>query len=137
VEALLGYGEGRWHPEDPSLGIPLGEVDRVLVMGSTGLLRAFQEALRGPLGRVLSRAAALGTVGSPMQCMLKGVCAQCLQWQVDPDTGERTRAVFACAEQDQPLLWIDLDNLSARQAQNRLTDHITALWLEALLCRTP
>ncbi|RMD71645.1 MAG: pyridine nucleotide-disulfide oxidoreductase, partial [Gammaproteobacteria bacterium] len=137
VEALLGYGEGRWRPGDPSLGIPLGEVDQVLVMGSTGLLRAFQKALRGPLGKLLSRAGVLGTVGSPMQCMLKGVCAQCLQWQVDPDTGERTRAVFACAEQDQPLLWIDLDNLAARQAQNRLLDRIMALWLERLLNRTP
>ena len=70
-----------------------------------------------------------------MQCMLKGVCAQCLQWQVDPETGQRTRAVFSCAQQDQPLAWIDLDNLAARQSQNRLADHLSALWLNYVLAQ--
>ena len=70
-----------------------------------------------------------------MQCMLKGVCAQCLQWQIDPQTGSRTRAVFSCAHQDQPLAWIDVDNLAARQTQNRLSDHLAALWVQDLLAR--
>ena len=76
-----------------------------------------------------------GTVGSPMQCMLKGVCAQCLQWQIDPETGERTRPVFSCAGQDQPLSWVDLDNLAARQQQNRLTDRLTGQWVDYVLAR--
>ena len=76
---------------------------------------------------------AIGTVGSPMQCMLKGVCAQCLQWQIDPATGERTRPVFSCAGQDQPLTWIDLDNLGARQRQNRLLDWLTGAWMDHVL----
>jgi hypothetical protein len=50
--------------------------------------------------------------------MLKGVCAQCLQWQIDPETGERTKAVFACSWQDQPLEIIDLDHLASRERQN-------------------
>ncbi len=103
-------------------------------MGSTGLLRGLQRALRGELQPYFkSDVQAMGTVGSPMQCMLQGVCAQCLQWQIDPETGERTRAVFSCAMQDQPLSWIDLDNLAARQAQNRLQDHLTDLWLGQVL----
>ena len=136
VEIAARYEDGELGPSEP---IPLGEVDRVLVMGGTGLLRGFQDALAesGRLAPRLRRdVLALGTVGSPMQCMLKGVCAQCLQWQQDPDTGERTRAVFSCAEQDQPLAWIDLDNLAARQQQNRLPDRLTALWLEHVLART-
>jgi len=75
-------------------------------------------------------------VGSPMQCMLQGVCAQCLQWQIDPATGKRVRAVFSCAGQDQPLDWIDLDNLDARLAQNRLPEHLTNLWLDYLFARS-
>jgi len=31
---------------------------------------------------------AIGSINSPMQCMMKGVCAQCLCKHVDPDTGE-------------------------------------------------
>ncbi len=71
--------------------------------------------------------------GRPVQCMLKGVCSQCLQWQIDPETGEHTRAVFSCAMQDQPLMWIDLDNLAARQGQNRLQEHINELWANHVL----
>jgi NADPH-dependent glutamate synthase beta subunit-like oxidoreductase/NAD(P)H-flavin reductase len=115
-------------------GIALGEVDRLMVMGSTGLLKGFQSALKGDMAsRFKADVQAVGTVGSPMQCMLKGVCAQCLQWQIDPRTGERTRAVFSCAGQDQPLAWIDLDNLSARQRQNSLADQLSALWLDYVL----
>lgn len=133
VALLQRYQRG----QIPSLGgvegIRLGEVDRIMVMGSTGLLRGFQQALEGELGACFpAEVQALGTVGSPMQCMLKGVCAQCLQWQIDPRSGERTRAVFSCAGQDQPLAWIDLDNLAARQSQNRLADRLSSLWLDYL-----
>jgi hypothetical protein len=115
-------------------GIPVSDVDRIMVMGGTGLLKGFQQAVRGELaGRVADGCDAFGTVGSPMQCMMQGVCAQCLQWQIDPETGERTRPVFSCAGQDQPLTWIDLDNLSARQQQNRLSDRLNAQWLEQVL----
>lgn len=114
--------------------IPLGNVDRIMVMGSTSLLKAFQKELRGSLKPLLpAHVEALGTAGSPMQCMLKGVCAQCVQWQIDPATGNRTRPVFSCAQQDQPLEWLDLDNLAARQSQNRLTDRLTGLWLDYIL----
>jgi hypothetical protein len=132
VDLVRRYGEGQVRPVADA--IPLEEVDRIMVMGSTGLLRGFQAGLEGVLKEHFRPDVhALGTVGSPMQCMLKGVCAQCLQWQVDPETGQRTRAVFSCAEQDQPLAWIDLDNLAARQAQNRLTDRLTNLWLDYVL----
>jgi hypothetical protein len=103
-------------------------------MGATGLLRGLQQAMATGFRDLFREDVDIvGTVGSPMQCMLKGVCAQCLQWQVDPDSGQRTRAVFSCAMQDQPLMWIDLDNLSARQQQNRLQEHLTNLWVDHVL----
>ncbi|HEC12100.1 MAG TPA: hypothetical protein ENI80_02460 [Acidiferrobacteraceae bacterium] len=48
-------------------------------------------------------------------------------------SGERTQAVFSCAQQDQPLFAIDLDNLAARQSQNRLSEILTGLWLDYML----
>ena len=52
---------------------------------------------------------------------------------IDPETGERTRAVFSCAEQEQPLAWIDLNNLRDRQMQNRLPDTLAAKWVEEMI----
>ena len=67
-----------------------------------------------------------------MQCMLKGVCAQCLQWQIDPETKQRTKAVFACSWPDQPLELIDFDNVDERQIQNKLQEQLSQLWVEHL-----
>ncbi len=111
-------------------------IDRLMAMGSTGLLKGLQKALSEG-GELISYFKAdlevTGTVGSPMQCMMKGVCGQCLQWQIDPQTGQRTKAVFSCAGQDQPLKNIDLDNLAARTGQNRLLDRLSAQWLTHVL----
>ncbi len=136
VDLVRRYGQSEIQTGGPE-PISLKEIDRIMVMGSTGLLKAFQTALANGVLKNYFRpdAQATGTVGSPMQCMLKGVCAQCLQWQVDPETGQRTRAVFSCAGQDQPLTWIDLDNLAARQNQNRLADRLSSLWLDYVLSR--
>ncbi|MDR9433551.1 MAG: FAD-dependent oxidoreductase [Spiribacter sp.] len=136
IEVVKRYGAGEIGPAEG--GIPLSDVDRIMVMGGTGLLKGFQAAVKGDLkGMVAAQCDAFGTVGSPMQCMMQGVCAQCLQWQIDPETGKRTRPVFSCAGQDQPLTWIDLDNLAARQQQNRLSDRLNAQWLEHVLPEAP
>ncbi|HSH42996.1 MAG TPA: hypothetical protein VK973_12800, partial [Arenicellales bacterium] len=127
-DGTLGAGQGAGRD------IALGDVDEILVMGSSRLLKGMQDAISDRLQGVFRPDVEIqGTVGSPMQCMLKGVCAQCLQWQIDPETGRRTKAVFSCAAQDQPLMWIDVDNLVARQSQNRVQEHITNLWVDHVL----
>ncbi|SMH66300.1 conserved protein of unknown function [Acidithiobacillus ferrivorans] len=136
VALLCAYGAGDLSgpgaPGEP--GIALSSVDRLMVMGSTGLLKGFQQALKAELEPYFrADLEATATVGSPMQCMLKGVCAQCLQWQIDPETGQRTKAVFSCAQQDQPLAWVDLNNLTARQSQNRLLERISSQWLDHVM----
>jgi len=131
IDLVRRYGAGELTSEP---GVPLGEVDEILVMGSTGLLRGMQEAMATDFADLFKPDVEVkGTVGSPMQCMLKGVCAQCLQWQIDPESGRRTKAVFSCAEQDQPLMWIDIDNLAARQSQNRVQEHLSNLWVDHVL----
>ncbi len=137
VALLQSYGDGAIGPREAA-AIPLGAVDRLMVMGSTGLLKAFQASLQGPLkSHFRADVRVTATVGSPMQCMMKGVCAQCLQWQIDPNTGQRTKAVFTCAGQDQPLHSVDLDHLTARQTQNRLLDHISSQWLDFITNSAP
>ena len=113
--------------------IPLMDVDRIYVVGSTDLMRRFQEARQTILKPYLIKEPRIfGSVYSTMQCMLKGVCAQCLQWQVDPETGRRTKAVFACSWPDQPLEIIDFDNIDERQIQNHLQEQLSRMWVDYL-----
>jgi hypothetical protein len=72
---------------------------------------------------------AIGSINSPMQCMMKEICAQCLQLQIDPLTGAR-RYVFSCFNQDQPLDAVDFDGLAQRLGQNSLQEKLTARWVE-------
>jgi NAD(P)H-flavin reductase len=124
LETLLNYDSE----------ILLSDVDRIYLIGDTNLLRGFQEARNTVLKDIfVKNPLVFGSVYSTMQCMLKGVCAQCLQWQIDPETGKRTKAVFACSWQDQPLELIDFDNVDERQVQNRLQEKLSLLWVDHLL----
>ena len=74
---------------------------------------------------------AVGSINSPMQCMMKEICAQCLQRHVDPATGKET-VVFSCFNQDQPLDKVDFGNLNERLKQNSVQEKVTAGWLKKL-----
>ncbi len=132
-ELLLRYARGELGGPPP---IPLPAVNRLQVIGDTRLARTVRELRRGALGRFLTgEVEAACAVHGMMQCMLKGVCSQCLQWQIDPSTGKRTKAVFACSWQDEPMDIVDLDNIDERQGQNRLQERLTNLWLDYLLAK--
>lgn len=71
---------------------------------------------------------AIGSINSPMQCMLKEICAQCIQRQIDPDTGAE-KIVFSCFNQDQDLAAVDWACLRDRLAQNATQEKLTAKWI--------
>ncbi len=133
IEALLCYASGKLAASKPHPEIALADIDRIHLIGGTDFLRRFQEARKTSLKEFLVKEPRVsGSVYSTMQCMLKGVCAQCLQWQVDPETGKRTKAVFACSWPEQPLELIDFDNIDERQIQNRLQEQLSNLWVDYL-----
>jgi hypothetical protein len=70
-----------------------------------------------------------------MQCMMKEICAQCLQPHVDPATGKRNY-VFSCFNQDQPLDLVDFAGLDARLKQNSIQEKLNAQWLSRVRRRT-
>ena len=78
----------------------------------------------------------IGSINSPMQCMMKEICAQCLQPHVDRATG-KTTYVFSCFNQDQPLDQVDFAALSQRLAQNGVQEKLTALWIDRCLKLLP
>lgn len=137
-ESLHRYAQGKLAAHKNQPEILLSDVDRIYLIGGSELLRRFQAARHSFLkDHLLKDPKIHGSVYSHMQCMLKGVCAQCLQWQVDPETGLRTKAVFACSWPDQPLEIIDIEHIDARLVQNRLHEHLTRLWVEYLFEKFP
>ncbi|MBM3566805.1 MAG: hypothetical protein FJX42_11915, partial [Alphaproteobacteria bacterium] len=73
---------------------------------------------------------------SPMQCMMKEICAQCLQPTVDPKTGEQGY-VFSCFNQDQPLDCVDWQGLNSRLRQNSVQEKLASRWIARCLAKMP
>ena len=125
VEAIRAYGEGRLG----EAAIPVESVERMIVIGSDRMMAAVAAARRNGLAAHLRNCrVAIGSINSPMQCMMKEICAQCLQPHVDPQGGARS-VVFSCFEQDQPLDRVDWHALRQRLAQNSLAEKLTAKWI--------
>ena len=129
VQAMVAYAEGRLGPQR----VPLGSVSRIIAIGSDRMMNAVRQARHGALAPHLNpRHVGIGSINSPMQCMMKEVCAQCLQRHVDPATG-REEFIFSCYNQDQELDRVDFDNLQARLRQNSVQEKLSNLWFEHLL----
>jgi hypothetical protein len=129
VEAMAAYGRGDLG--DPQ--IPLSAVDRLIVIGSDGMMKAVQQARHSVLRPYLKPDHhAIGSINSPMQCMMKEICAQCLQMHKDPVTGKET-VVFSCFNQDQPLDHVEFGSLRSRLTQNGAQEKLTKLWIDHCL----
>jgi hypothetical protein len=76
--------------------------------------------------------AAIGSINSPMQCMMKEICAQCLQQHVDPHSGAVTY-VYSCFNQDQSLDQVSFPFLNERLRQNSLQEKLTSQWIDLCL----
>ncbi|HWW61282.1 MAG TPA: FAD-dependent oxidoreductase, partial [Thermoanaerobaculia bacterium] len=122
-----------WYATQPDPQFDLRHAQRLLAIGSDGMMRAVKEARYGVLAPHLDPAhVGIGSINSPMQCMMKQVCAQCLQRHVDPVT-KKESFVFSCFNQDQHLDHVDFANLRARLRQNTVQEKLTNLWLTRLM----
>ncbi len=131
VQAMRAYASG----ELGSQPIAFSDADRIVAIGSDRMMAAVGAARHGVLQQyVKPHHFAIGSINSPMQCMMKEICAQCLQPQIDPATGERSY-VFSCFNQDQPLDRVDFPALAQRLSQNSLQEKLTAQWIDRCLVR--
>jgi NADPH-dependent glutamate synthase beta subunit-like oxidoreductase/NAD(P)H-flavin reductase len=129
LDAIEAYAKG----ELGSQPIPLNEVDHLIAIGSDRMMAAIKDARHGRLKAYLKQGhTAIGSINSPMQCMMKGVCAQCLCRHVDPASGKEY-FVYSCYNQDQELDRVDFENLRARLRQNSVQEKISDRWLARLL----
>jgi NAD(P)H-flavin reductase len=129
VEAMISYATG----EMGDTTLKLQDIDHLIVIGSDRMMAAVKAARFGVLQPYLKAGhEAVGSINSPMQCMMKGVCAQCLCKHVDPETGEES-FMYSCYNQDQALDYVDFPNLAARLRQNTVQEKLSSLWLTYLL----
>jgi len=132
VQSMAAYGAGFLGEQ----AVKLNEAEHLIVIGSNRMMQAVGVARTGVLAPYLKKGhTAIGSINSPMQCMMKEVCAQCLQPHIDPETGERT-VVFSCFNQDQALDRVDFPALHDRLLQNNVQEKLTAQWIDRVLRRT-
>lgn len=129
VEAMRRYASGELGDQP----IPYRAADRIVAIGSDGMMNAVRLARHNALKPYLKADhRALGSINSPMQCMMKEICAQCLQLHRDPVTGKES-VVFSCFNQDQELDRVDFAGLRQRLRQNSVQEKIGALWIDRAL----
>lgn len=104
------------------------DIEKVLVIGSEGMIWAIKTFLSEPHLYFPKLRSVVAGVNSPMQCMMKGICGQCIQKHVDPKSLKES-FVFSCKNQDQSLESLDVPFLAARLSQNRTSEKIQTLYL--------
>lgn len=130
VQAMLAYQRG----ELAEVKFPLETVNRIIAIGSDRMMAAVKQARHEVLAPYLKEHVAVASINSTMQCMMKEICAQCLQRHVDPATGKET-FVFSCYNQDQIMDHVDFGNLNNRLKANSVHEKLTVTWLGQLLTR--
>ena len=132
VQSMLSYAK----EELGETRIKLEHCTRLICIGSDRMMNAVRLARFGALQPFLKAGhAAIGSINSPMQCMMKEICAQCLCKHVDPATGKEAQPVFSCFNQDQELDRVDFDNLNQRLRVNSVQEKLSNLWLDHLVHR--
>ncbi|MBN8828457.1 MAG: FAD-dependent oxidoreductase [Sphingobacteriia bacterium] len=124
IESVIEYSK------IPNLDIKLSDIEHIIVIGSDRMMGAFAKSLSNELKEPLLNAKIkIASINSPMQCMMKEICAQCLQEHIDPITKEKYY-VYSCVNQDQDLEKVNFEFLNQRLKQNTLQEKLTAKWID-------
>jgi NADPH-dependent glutamate synthase beta subunit-like oxidoreductase/NAD(P)H-flavin reductase len=104
--------------------IKLADYDRVIIIGSDKMMAAVSHAMSNEFASYISEnVKIIASINSPMQCMMKEICAQCIQKHVDENG--KVSFVFSCNQQDQKAKYVDFDFLNQRLSQNSLLEKIS------------
>jgi NADPH-dependent glutamate synthase beta subunit-like oxidoreductase/NAD(P)H-flavin reductase len=121
IDAMRTYKEG------------LKDASRMIVIGSDKMMQAVSYSVRNELKEQFANNLELvASINSPMQCMMKEICAQCLQKHIDPLT-QKEYYVYSCYNQDQNADTVCFSNLNDRLKQNNVQEKLTALWIKKCL----
>lgn len=113
----------------------LSRFQSVIVSGHSGFLESIKPFLWSQLKKqtdtphetnASQETEVSACVLSPMQCMMKEICAQCLQKHVDPHSGYESY-VYSCVNQQQNAKTLDISFLETRLSQNRITERLAGI----------
>ena len=108
------------------------KIDRIFTIGNDQMMHEIAKLRHENLVKSLGEARfAITSLNAPMQCMMKGVCSQCLQKRIG-ENGEM-EYFYSCAEQDQNMDKLDFKHLHYRCEQNSLSEKISKLWLTSMI----
>jgi len=111
----------------------LNQYDHMIVIGSDKMMEAVAKfRFHDFKQHFKSQSFAVASINSPMQCMMQGICGQCVQVQKDPSTGAE-QVVFSCVNQDQNMETVDFKCLHTRLSKNTLQEKINLAWSSSLL----
>lgn len=131
VAALASYGRGELGP--PAVELPA--VERLYAAGGAAMMAELARARSGALASLLKPDhVAVAALNSPMQCMMREICADCLQLERDPASGKE-RVVFACDDPDRPMDRVAFEGLAQRLRQNSVQEKLARQWVEHCLAQ--
>jgi NADPH-dependent glutamate synthase beta subunit-like oxidoreductase/NAD(P)H-flavin reductase len=128
IDAIVSYG---LNLKDQHLAdFNFKKINRIFTIGNDQMMYKLSQIRHQELADILNpNHIGIASLNAPMQCMLKGVCSQCLQKRIDPKTGLE-EYFYACSNQDQDLDLLDFKHLSSRCEQNSLAEKITKMVIE-------
>ncbi len=107
------------------------KIDRIFTIGNDKMMHEVAKLRHKNSVPSISQApVAIASLNAPMQCMLKGVCSQCLQKR-DNENGE-VEYFYSCSDQDQNMDKFDFSHLHNRCEQNSLMEKVTKLWISEI-----
>ena len=107
------------------------KIDRIFAIGNDQLMHEIARLRHENIIEEFALAKyAIASLNAPMQCMMKGVCAQCLQKKIN-EKGE-VEYFYSCANQDQNMDQLDFEHLHSRCQQNSLLEKVSSLWIKFL-----
>lgn len=105
------------------------KIDRIFTIGNDSMMHEIAK-LRHEISALNQAPIAIASLNSPMQCMLKGICSQCLQKRKN-DAGE-WEYFYSCSQQDQNMDSLDFTHLHNRCEQNSLSEKLSKMWINFL-----
>jgi NADPH-dependent glutamate synthase beta subunit-like oxidoreductase/NAD(P)H-flavin reductase len=105
------------------------QIDRIFAIGNNYMMQKIAK-LRHEIPALQKAKVSITSLNAPMQCMMKGVCSQCLQKR-ENEKGE-VEYFYSCASQDQDSDKIDFQHLNNRCEQNSMSEKVSKMWIQQL-----
>jgi NADPH-dependent glutamate synthase beta subunit-like oxidoreductase len=114
--------------------IRLDEYDTIIIDTGSAVMSFIKDFISRHSPSFFDMKRVIGVINSPMQCMMKEVCADCLQKQMDLVTGKET-FVYSCVNQNQELRLVDLNNYEERLKFDSAAQRLNENYLDLLLSK--